>query len=202
MTIRIGICALTIAAVTAATRAADNEANSPIRFPSPDGRFALRVTNVEWTDAGDLKVDLIETASGKVIVDLKNTYSSHLSDTVLLWSTDSKRFAYATRGDRHGDMEVYFWNGSAFELVALPEELPGPEIKFRKGDKGAVKNYGGAVRPVRWLESGELELSSDQMMLSRESGRTYTGVVLITIGFDAQHHASIKSTSKTRTKGE
>ena len=84
--------------------------------------------------------------------------------------------------------------------VPLPDDLPGPAIKFRKGAGGGVKNYGGAVKPLRWLKSGELELSSDSMMLSRVDGRTYTGVVVITLAFDAQHHASVQKVGKTKTK--
>ena len=38
------------------------QGSSAIKFPSPDGRFALRVS--------DLKVDLIEATTGKVMVDL------------------------------------------------------------------------------------------------------------------------------------
>jgi len=172
------------------------EESSSNKYSSPDGRFALRIT-------GDLKSELIEQASGKVLVDLGTVYSRYLShpeETVLVWSADSKWAAYATRGDREGDTSVYFWNGSAFEGVPLPNDLPGPEIKFRKGESGGVKNYGGAVKPLRWLKSGGLELSSDLMMLSRGDGRSYTGVVLITLAFDAQHHASVQKVGKTKTK--
>jgi len=169
------------------------EDNSSIKFPSPDGRFALRIT-------ADLKINLIEKASGKVMIDLGTAYPAHLSDTVLVWSADSKWAAYGTRDDREGDTSIYFWNGSAFEEVPLPGDLPGPTIKFRKGASDGVKNYGGAVKPVRWLKSGGLELSSDEMMLSREDGRTYTGVVLITLAFDAQHHASVQKVGKTKTQ--
>jgi len=38
------------------------QGTSAIKFPSPDGRFALRVA--------DLEVDLIEMTTGKVMVDL------------------------------------------------------------------------------------------------------------------------------------
>jgi hypothetical protein len=177
-------------------------AEENIKFASPDKRFALRISPAHDTESGDVKIDLIEMASGKVVVDLENAYSSHLSDTVLVWSADSKWFAYATRNNREGETTVYFWNGSAFVVVPLPEDLPAPDIKFRKGDDSGVKNYGGAVVPMRWLKSGELELSSDSMMMSRESGRTYTGTIHITIKFDAQHHGSIKSVSKTKTTVE
>src|SRR5216110_2019985 len=65
-----------------------------IKYPSPDGRFALRISD-------DLKIDLIET-SGKILVDLGKLYiepeTSLRDETILVWSADSKWAAYATRG--------------------------------------------------------------------------------------------------------
>lgn len=43
-------------------------------------------------------------------------------------------------------------------------------------------------------------MSSDLMLLSRDNGKTYTGVVHYTIAFDAQHHASVKNVGKTITR--
>ncbi|MHA3771680.1 hypothetical protein ACXR0O_09095 [Verrucomicrobiota bacterium sgz303538] len=173
---------------------------STIKFPSPDGRYALRIAEPSKDDSGERKVEIIEKESGKVAGDLGTAYSKHLSDTVLVWSTDSKWAAYGTRGDREGETSVYYWNGSAFDEVPLPANLPTPKIKFGKAAAGReVKNYGGAVTPLRWLESGDLELSSDVMMLSREDGRSYTGVVVFTVGFDRQHHASVRKVGKTKT---
>jgi hypothetical protein len=40
------------------------------------------------------------------------------------------------------------------------------------------------------------------MMLSREDGKSYTGVLRFTISFDAQHKASVKTVGKTKTKVE
>jgi len=171
------------------------EDHSVIKFTSPDGRFALRIT-------ADQKVDLIEKVSGNVMVDLGEVYRRYLShpeETVLVWSADSKWTAYGTRGEREGDTAVYFWNGSAFDEIPLPDDLPEPDIKFRKGT-GSIKNYGGAVKPLKWLKPGELEVSSDLMMLDRDDGATYTGVVVITIEFDAQHHGSVKKVGKTKTR--
>ena len=84
----------------------------------------------------------------------------------------------------------------------LPENLPSPRIKFPKGKEENVKPYGGGVTPLRWLNSGELELSSEDMMLSRDDGKSYTGVLHFTISFDAQHRASVKEVGKTKTKVE
>jgi hypothetical protein len=170
-----------------------------VKFSSPDGRFALRISEPNGADSVERKIELIEKDSGKVMVDLGVTYSAHLADTVLVWSADSTRAAYGTRNDKEGEADVYFWNGTAFEEVSLPANLPDPKIKFGKGADGAVKNYGGAVKPLRWLKSGELELSSDLMMLSRVNDRSYTGVVVFTVAFDAQRHATVHTVGKTQT---
>ena len=168
---------------------AETEPAEEIKYPSPDGRFALRIGNA------DHKVELIEKASGKVMIDLGDPWRRQ----VLVWSPDSKWVAYGNRGDRSGEVKVYVWNGSAFDEASLPEDLPSPDIKLPK-DCGAVKNYGGAVMPLRWLRSGDLQLSSDLMMLCRESGDTCTAEVRFALAFDAQHHASVKKVGKTKTE--
>jgi hypothetical protein len=164
-----------------------------IKNPSPDGRFALRITD-------DQKVELVEKASGRLMVDLGEAWHSPGQvSQILVWSPDSKRVAYANRGDKWGEVKVYFWNGTTFDEASLPEDLPSPHIKLPK-DCGAVKNYGGAATPVRWLRSGDLELSSDLMMLCRESGATCTAEVRFTLAFDARHHPSVKKVGKTKTE--
>jgi hypothetical protein len=172
-----------------------------IRNPSPNGRFALRITESK-EEAEPPTVELIEKQSGKVMVDLGTSYLSNRGDIVLVWSADSKRVAYATRGSREGDVSVYFWNGSKFEIAELPETLPNPDIKFARGAGGDVKNYGGAPRPLRWLKSGELLMSNDSVMLSRVDGKTYTGVVTFTLAFDKNRHATVRNVSKTKTTAE
>lgn len=168
---------------------AQTESAEETKYPSPDGRFALRVGNA------DHKVELIEKASGKVIIDLGDPWRTQ----VLVWSPDSKRVAYGNRGDRSGEVKVYVWNGSGFEEASLPEDLPLPHMKLPK-DCGAVKNYGGAVTPLSWSKSGDLELSSDLMMLCRESSDTCTAEVQFTLAFDAQHHGYVKKVGKTKTE--
>lgn len=168
---------------------AETESPEEIKYPSPDGRFALRVGNA------DHKVELIEKASGKVIIDLGDPWGGQ----VLVWSSDSKWVAYGKRGDKIGEVSVYFWNGSAFGEVQLPEDLPFPEIKFRK-NVGSIRHYGAWLTPLRWLKPGELELSNEVLVLDRDSGADYTGVLHFTLAFDAQHHASVKKVGKTKTE--
>ena len=167
-----------------------------IKYPSPDGRFALRIGE-------DLKVDLIKT-SGQILVDLGKLYvepgSSLREETILVWSADSKWAAYGTRNQVSGQTTVYFWNGVAFEEVRLPANLPEPKIEPRKGS-GGVKLKGYALAPLRWLKPGELELSNELGGFGRDDGKKYTAKIVITVQLTAPH-ASVKKVGKTETKVE
>lgn len=185
-------------------------AGEEIKYPSPDGRFALRITQTKDNEDQSM-VELIEKDSGKVMLTLHGGSDTEVFDashSVLVWSPDSKRVAYGFRANPPGarveerSALVCFWNGSGFDKVFLPEDLPVPEIKFPKGKGGDPKPYGGGVTPVKWLKSGDLEMSSEDMMLSRDDGKSYTGVLQFTISFDAQHRASVKKVGKTKTKVE
>jgi hypothetical protein len=181
-----------------------------IKYPSPDGRFALRITQPK-DDEYHPTVELIEKDSGKVMVTLHSASDTELfdaSESVLVWSADSKSVAYGFRDSPPGVREisrgalVCFWNGSGFDKVFLPENLPVPKIKFPKGKGENVKPYGGGVKPLRWLKSGDLEMSSEDMVLLEDDDKSYTGLLQFTISFDAQHHASVKKVGKTKTEVE
>jgi hypothetical protein len=183
-------------------------AEEEIKYPSPDGRFALRITQLK--DHEDQStVELIEKDSGKVMLTLHSGSDTEVfdaSDSILVWSPDSKRVAYGFRANPPGAREeersvlVCFWNGSGFDKVFLPENLPVPDIKYLKGKGGSLKPYGGGVRPVKWLKSGDLEMSNEDTMYSRDDNKSYTGVVTFTLTFDTQHHASVKKIGKTKTE--
>jgi hypothetical protein len=179
-----------------------------IKYPSPDGRFALRITQSK-DDEYHPTVELIEKNSGKVMLTLHSASDDELfdaSESVLVWSADSKSVAYGFRASPPGarllslGALVCFWNGSGFDKIFLPENLPMPEIKFPRGKEGNVKPYGGGVKPLRWLKSGDLEISSEDMMLSRDDGKSYTGVLRFTVSFNAQHHPSVKKVGKTKAE--
>ena len=185
-------------------------AEEEIKYPSRDGRFALRIIQPK-DDEYHPTVELIEKDSGKLILMLHDGSDTDLfdpSECVLVWAADSKRLAYGFRANPPGarveerSTLICFWNGSGFDKVFLPENLPQPDIKFPKGKDESVKPYGGGVKPLRWLKSGDLEMSSEEMMLSRDSGKSYTGVLQFTISFDAQHHPAVKKVGKTKTEVE
>lgn len=172
------------------------EDTSAIKYQSPDGRFGLRVA--------DPKVDLIETVSGKVMIDLGTLWINRDADSdrekpVLVWSNDSKWVAYGTRTAVSGSTMVYFWDGSAFKKLDLPAKLPDPKIKPRKGDTD-VKLKGYAEEPLKWIRPGELEVSNKLMGIGRDVGFRYTGSIVIAVAFDANGRASVKSVTDTKTE--
>ncbi len=119
-------------------------AEEEIKYPSPDGRFALRITQSK-DDEYHPMVELIEKDSGNVMVALarwlRTPICSMPSECVLVWSPDSKRVAYGFRANPPGARVeerralVCFWNGSGFDKVFLPENLPSPrhQVSQRKG---------------------------------------------------------------------
>jgi hypothetical protein len=184
-------------------------AEEEIKYPSPDGRLGLRITQSK-DDEYHPMVELIDKHSGTALITLHNgqedTDLFDASEAVLVWSADSKRVAYGFRSNPPGARVVErgalvcFWTGSGFDKVFLPENLPSPRITLPKEKEDNMKPYGGGITPVRWLKSGELELSNEDMMLSRDDGKSYTGVLRFTISFDAQHKPSVKNVGKTTTE--
>ncbi len=71
-----------------------------VKWPSPDGRYAIRKLFSEEGDDGDTKVvraELIEKTTGKALLDLTASdigKGGWDRDGDVLWAPDSKRFAY------------------------------------------------------------------------------------------------------------
>src|SRR5690348_3916142 len=75
-----------------------------IKYPSPDGRFALRITQATDNEYQPT-VELIEKDSGRVMLTPHNGSDREAfdaSDSVLVWSPDSKRAAYGFRANPPG----------------------------------------------------------------------------------------------------
>ncbi len=202
------LCTFFSLSLALAAMADDKQIETDFDYLSPDGRFALRMMYPKNDDHSDIKLDLVEKDSGKVMVNLGSVTDSQIADALMVWAPDSKAVAYGSRDDEpgarviSGGTTVFFRNGSGFEKVSLPDNLPSPKIAFAKGAGADVKAYGGVVKPLRWLKSDVLELSRDEMMLSRVDDKSYTGIVQFTVAFDAKHLLSVKTVGKSKTKVE
>lgn len=169
------------------------EAKDIIRDKSPDGMFALRLTQEDegWS-AG-----IINLKSRKDVVALE-IYQNFTDDAHLVWSKDSQRVAYFEPDRRGGSTTVYFRKGPEFEEVSLPyNDFPSCEEKPAERDSGDkyLKTIEATIKPEKWLKSGELVLS-EHSESEMESGATRECGHTITVAFDSNHKASVKSAKR------
>ena len=77
----------------------------------------------------------------------------------------------------------------------------GYEKQLRENKEKGHQCYGQPE--VRYARKGSAAICyGASMMLSRDDGKSYTGVLRFTISFDAQHKASVKNVGKTKTEVE
>jgi len=163
------------------------EAKDIIRDKSPDGKFALRITK-ENEGSG---AAIINLKSKEDVVGLE-IYQNFTEEAHLVWSKDSQRVAYFEPDRRGGSTTVYFRKGSEFEEVSLPYGDPYGDFPECKDKPAEGKDVEATTRPVKWLHSGELVLALHFERLM-ESGVTRACGWTITIAFDPDHKASVKS---------
>ena len=126
-----------------------------IKCTSPDGRFALGMARAEE------KMSIIDKKSQKVVQELEWTGNSYENDAKLVWSADSKRVVYMRPWRKGVDVYVYFRKGNSFEPVALPEDMPHPELPDRRNRDGtSIYSKSWDSKDVKeWLKSGALVFS-------------------------------------------
>jgi hypothetical protein len=146
-----------------------------VDWTSPDGRYGIRKTFTNPFDLSESKVSqaqLIEKQNSRAMCDLTSADIGAGGDREgsVLWSPDSKRFAYVASDLSHAgrlfgtqpfvpqrtQTTVYQNSGNSFTKVNLSfDQPPGketdPEIK------GAVMGH-EFVSPVRWTNANTLVL--------------------------------------------
>ena len=190
----IGVSALTVNLYSSPL------ADDLIKDPSPDGKFAMLLTQPE---EGGVKIQLIEVSSRNVLLDVAEIghFGPHAEDWKILWAPDSKCFAFYEPNRRGGDTTVYFRNDSGFTESPVPE-LGGCATAAQKKElkaKGVLKFIEYNAVPKEWLKSGALVLVDDQgweTMDGELRGCTQT----VTIAFDAKHKASVQRVTGKKPK--
>ena len=170
------------------------EAKDIIRDKSPDGKFALRISKAEPGGTSAWEATIIDLKC-KADVAALEIYQTYTEQAHLAWSKDSQRVAYFEPDRRGGSTTVYFRKGSVFEEVSLPYgNFPTCEDKLAETSSGDtyLKTLEATTRPVKWLHSGGLVLAEHSEGLM-ESGATRACGQTITIAFDSNHKASVKS---------
>jgi uncharacterized delta-60 repeat protein len=174
-----------------------------VDWTSPDGRYSIRKTFTDPFDLSDSKVshaELIEKGTNQVLCDLTDADIGvgAAREGSVLWSPDSKRFAYVASDLSHAgnlfrtpapppqktQTTVYQSSGKSFTKIRLPlDQPPGkesdPEIR------GAVVGH-EFVSPVRWADANTLILERHDYYekLTIPSGkRSFVRLYEITVSF-------------------
>jgi hypothetical protein len=110
----------------------------------------------EYTDRDSkvIKTELIEKKTGKVIVDLtrEDIGAGRQKEGEVIWSPDSKHFAYSSFGENEVRLSIFHSLGAKFVKVNLPsvdEKIPkpenDPELKDTKLEGEETED-----QPMRW----------------------------------------------------
>lgn len=153
-------------------------------WPSPDGRLLIHKVFSEARATETSKVvraELIEKKTGRAIADLTSADIGHGSyrEGNVMWSPDSKRFAFFSGSQGGAGQTVVFQNeGGAFKRVPQAEvKLPGRDADAEV--KGASHLW-TFEEPVRWAAADVLVLMHHEYFEGKRPdgsinsiGRTY-----------------------------
>jgi hypothetical protein len=169
------------------------DTQTSIESPSPDGKFAFRISYGE-----DLRtIDLIDAKSEKVVFHVADTDESQTYWHVL-WAPDSKRFALMTRlGHPIQGVSVYAKSDDRFHEIKLPE-LPEAKIPERLKHGKKFPHVAGLdwQEAKEWNPDGSLVVNIDTMIDGGDDG-SLSATRTVVLGFDKSGKARIvKSTIK------
>jgi hypothetical protein len=183
-----------------------------VKWPSPDGRYAIHKWFSEEGDNGETKVvraELIDKATGKALVDLTASdigKDGWDRDGDVLWAPDSKRFAYVSGdltpmqpGGLKKQTAVFQFMGQAFTKVELPlAKRPGAEGDATLSGATLIHDF---VEPVRWVTPTVLKIkrhdyyqTTDKSGSSHDSVRVYD--ITATMGVDGKATIDTKLVEK------
>jgi hypothetical protein len=165
-------------------------ANDQIKDRSPDGKCAMLVS--ETGDEAGVTIKLVEVASKKIVLDLADTGHPYSEHSKLLWSPDSKSFAFFEDDRRGGSTSVYRRTGDAFKNVTLPET---PDCKNKQN---VGKEFGVGVEPKQWINATTLLLIATQEWDDADDpDKTHECKQTIRIMFDSSGKVSAKLVKET-----
>jgi hypothetical protein len=206
ITMRSRLLLLMLAALTLPLAAADpaeakEDGDHLIKYPSPDGQYALRIPSDPGLEEKDDLVELVQVADKKVLLKLNDPddSTSRSRDAKLDWSADSQRVAAYTGGRRGGSTRLFRRDGDRWVEVKLPElpslpEEPSAALRKKHKLKGNFPRAitVGDLRFIRWEKTGVV-LEWQDAWGGAEG--TVSKSITITLEIDARGVAKIKKTT-------
>jgi hypothetical protein len=176
-------------------------AEKEIKYPSPDGRFALRITQSK-DDEYRPTVELIEKHSSTVLVTLHSGQSDtdlfDASEVVLVWSADSKRVAYGFRANPPGALES---NAATFAPLDRSMAREKKKLKLPPEDRGWPIMTSCQVR--KWIDSSTalLYAHSERIFEIKNETESVSASFFFTLKFDAVGKWEMVRTREVPPKG-
>ena len=181
------------------TRAEDSELSEKIVYPSPDKKFAIRISydpsfsndeeekNIAISREATRAIDLV-TMPGKEVVTKLGAEDGGLEGKVI-WSVDSQWVAFGlSNGQRVTETYVYHRSANGFE------KIPNEELSVDAG--GSPRNQ--YITPLRWLKPGTLLLKQFTIFRGGEGDST----IEFTVRFDEKGSFRVINRKKVRSKDE
>ncbi len=114
-------------------------------FVSPDGRYGVRIGKTADTEGiTRMAAELEEVESGEPLCELETPGNQWATGIRLLWSPDSRRFAFVSPSRRGDWTSLWVLENGSFEQVAMPR-MPALDLK-RGHDTKTVLASRSAVR--------------------------------------------------------
>jgi len=199
---------------------ADDATGSILRF-APDGtksEFAHEVASIspdeKWEyqrTTNELGPRIVKAGTNEVARELSCDMST-CGNPTLLWSPDSKRFAFYWGQGRTHQTALYQFSGEKWIMLKTPgdedeiEKRVFAEEAAQLKRKGMSKKAGGlrllwdTVEPDRWIDASTLIIHASLAEMSRETEAGFGGDFLFTLKFDEAGTWKIVKTHKMTDK--
>ena|ERR1043166_1462297 len=164
-------------------------AGEKLKDRSPDGQFAMSLK-----DEADheVSITLVETKTHKFVQKLSDSGHPYSDGARILWSPDSKRFAYSEENRKGKLTQLYIRKDSSFEDVELPD-LPECD---HPGLDGNIFSF---LTPKSWAKPDTLVLFAHDEW-STEDSKAHECDRTVTIAIDSSGKASIQSIQENKKK--
>jgi hypothetical protein len=147
-------------------------AGEKIKDLSPDGQFAM---SLEDGGDGEVQISLVEAKSHKFLLKLDDSGHPYCDVARILWTPDSKRFAFQYQNRRGDHTSIYICKDGDFEEVELPDfpECDHPGLDGFIIEEQTAKSW---IKPDTLVLLAHSEWSSTDGK-SHECDRTVTIII-------------------------
>lgn len=164
-------------------------AGEKIKDRSPDGQFAM---SLQDEADREVRITLVETKTHKFVQKLSDSGHPYSDGARILWSPDSKRFAYSEENRKGKLTQLYIRKDSSFEDVELPDI---PECDH-PGLEGFINSD---LTPKSWTKPDTLVLTAHDEWTT-EDNKFHQCDRTVTIAIDSNGKASIQSIQQNKNQ--